>query len=450
MNNNHLEAEQSVIGALLLNANALDSVSDILTAASFWDAAHRKLFSTIEGMVLKGTDVDVLTVSHALENAGVLDSVGGLAYIVAMVENTPSTANVRHYARIVADKAIERSLLAATNKIAEIVESGIPTGEKVDQAQAAISEIAETRQDSEPVDMRAALMQTLNAMDERMAAGGALNGLSTGLVDLDAGVRGMRPGQLIVIAGRPSMGKTSLAMQIAEHVADTAPVLIFSLEMPTMELTSRMLSGVAKINLEQVLSGNIREEQWPALTHAISRIQDKKIHIVDASILTVMTLRAQARRMKRKHGLGLIVVDYLQLMTHNKQDDNTGLTDISRGLKLIAKELGVPVIALSQLNRDCEKRPNKRPIMSDLRASGAIEQDADIVMMVYRDEVYETDTDRKGIAELLLRKNRNGPLGNVITTFMGEFTRFGNYAGPPISEESSGSGSKGKRNSDFL
>jgi replicative DNA helicase len=225
------------------------------------------------------------------------------------------------------------------------------------------------------------------------------------------------------------MGKTSIAMQIAEHAGEKGAVLIFSLEMPTHELTSRMLASRARIPLDRLMAGNLNDEQWTALTAATARLRENKVLIVDAAILTITSMRSQCRRVKRKHGLSMIVLDYIQLMTHNKANDVDGLTDISRGLKLIAKELNVPVIALSQLNRSCDSRPDKRPLMPDLRSSGSIEQDADIILMVYRDEVYNPDSDRKGIAELLIRKNRNGGLKDVLTTFIPEFTRFENFFG---------------------
>ena len=422
-------AEQAVLGALLLKPDALDEVGE-LRAEMFVSTAHRTLFSAIAGMAQRGDAVDVVTLAETLETAGSLDFVGGLTYIAMLAQDTPSAANIRHYAAALADKALDRALMAAAVDIDGIARGAGGIQDKLDQAQARLGSVAERRNTLQTVSITEALMQTLTEIEDRQSSGQPV-GAKTGLADLDAALGGgLRDGALIVVAGRPSMGKTTLAMQIAERVADDKPVLFVSLEMPITELVTRSLSSTARVGASSLLTGHLSDDDWARITGATARLNTKKLHLLDASDFGVMQLRAYARQLKRKcGGLGLIVVDYLQLMRFEGDNETAGLGQISRGMKLLAKELSVPVVALSQLSRECEKRPNKRPIMSDLRSSGAIEQDADVVIMVYRDEVYSADSQYRGMAELLIRKNRAGPLKDVMTTFIGEYTRFESFAG---------------------
>ncbi len=425
----NVAAEQAVIGGLLITPDSFDLISDILSPASFWSEANRRIFYAISSMLVRGESVDVVTVAETMERSGDLDYVGGIAHLAEIQINTPSAANIRRHAQIVSDLGVERALLDASAKIVSIVDDSGTTAEKLDQAQSLISGIAESKVMDEPTPMREALIEAITQIEERAESGLEIAGASTGLIDLDKATGGLKNGSLVIIAGRPSAGKTSLAMGMAENVGKTGVVLVFSLETSVSDLTQRMLASKARIPLDKLMSGSIDNEQWTALTAATGKLSENKVLLVDASILNVTSMRSQCRRVKRKHGLAMIVVDYLQLMHFSGDNEVTGLGEISRGLKLIAKELGVPVVALSQLNRKCEERTDKRPIMADLRASGAIEQDADLILMVYRDEVYNPDSDRKGIAEILIRKNRNGGLKDVFTTFIPEYTRFENFAG---------------------
>jgi replicative DNA helicase len=391
----------------MLENGALDAIIDLVGEQDFYRADHRVIWLHTVSLISRNQPADVITVAEALDAHRRLEEVGGLGYLASMAQNTPSAANILRYARIVANHATERSLLAASSRIAEIVHASGETNEKLDEAQRLVSDIAERTVTVEPISAREAMVRTLSTMEDRNARGG-MAGMSWGLKELDKATGGLRNGNLIIIAGRPSMGKTSLAMQVAEEVAENEPVLVFSLEMPADELMTRMLSAKSSVPVEKLMSGDMNDDDWNQVTASTGRIDRSNLHIMDMSGLTVLQLRSYARRFRRKHGLRLIVVDHAQLMSHGKTNENDGLGDITRGLKLLAKELSLPVILLSQLNRDCEKRPNKRPMMSDLRASGAIEQDADLVLMIYRDEVYNPDSPWKGIAELLIRKNRNG------------------------------------------
>jgi replicative DNA helicase len=426
-----VEAEQSVIGALLLDNSSVDKISGLLHPGDFYSGDHRLLYASIFAMLEQGKPVDLLTLTETLESAGKLESAGGLAYIAGIIQNTPSAANILRYAEIVYEKSIERGLLAAANKIIETVADHGTTQGKIERAQAAVMEVGERRKANEAVPINSVLTEVINGIDERFHSDGSISGLASGFNDLDEMTSGFQPGDLIIVAGRPSMGKTSFAMNIAEHVAmkDGKIVAVFSLEMPRAQLVNRLLSCIGKIPFQRIRTGKLINDDWTRLTDTVGKIQSgEKIIIDDTSSIGVMEMRSSLRRIKRQYGLDLIIVDYLQLMNGLGENRTQEISGITRGLKSIAKDFNVPMLALSQLSRDVEKRSDKRPVMSDLRESGSIEQDADTIMFIYREEQYDPDTQDKGIAEVLIRKQRNGPTGEVRLAFLGEYTRFENLS----------------------
>ncbi len=432
------EAEQSVLGGLMLNNQIADDVTAILSGDDFYRSDHRSIYRAIAALLEAGEPADVVTVSEWLDNVGELDRVGGLAYIGTLAQNTPNTANVTAYARIVREKAILRRLIAAADDI--VARAYNPEGrtpaEVLDHAEQVIFDIAQRdiSRGGGFVPIRGLLKQTIDKVEQLFASKGAITGVATGFVDLDDMTSGLQPSDLVVVAGRPSMGKTALAMNFVEHAAidQNLPVAIFSMEMPGAQLSMRMLASLSRVNAHRLRTGNLHDDDWPRLTSTLSMLADKPIYIDDTPALTPLELRTRARRLAREHGLGLIVVDYLQLMQAHEGNENraTEISSITRSLKILAKELNVPLIALSQLNRSLESRTDKRPVMSDLRESGAIEQDADVILFIYRDEVYREDSPDKGIAEIIIGKQRNGPVGKVRLTFLGEYTRFENFASP--------------------
>ncbi len=436
-----VEAEQSVLGGLMLENSAWDRVADAIAEPDFYRADHRLIWKQITRLIEDNKPADVITVAEALESHNQLDEVGGLAYLTALAQNTPSAANIRRYAEIVRERAVLRRLAEVGAEIAEL--SYNPAGRKaseiLDEAEAKVFEIKEAGarggQGFQPI--KPVLIEVVNRIDElyNRENPSEITGVPTGFADLDAKTSGLQPGDLIIVAGRPSMGKTAFSLNIAEHVALEAglPVAVFSMEMASTQLVMRMLGSVGKLDQHKLRTGRISEDDWPRLTHALGRLDEAPVFIDESGGLTAMEVRARARRLARqcKDGrLGLIVIDYLQLMAGSGSGENraTEISEISRSLKSLAKELHVPVIALSQLNRSLEQRPNKRPVMSDLRESGAIEQDADVILFIYRDEVYNPDSQDKGTAEIIIGKQRNGPTGTVRLTFMGEYTRFENFA----------------------
>jgi replicative DNA helicase len=436
-----VEAEQSVLGGLLLEASALDKITDLMTADDFYRQEHRLIFRQIVRLSEQAKPVDVITVAEALEIAGELDKVGGLAYLGGLAQNVPSAANIRRYGEIVRERSIMRKLAEVGTDIASSAYN--PTGrdaaQLLDEAESKVFEIAEAGSKGKQgfIAMPPLLSQVVERIETLYARDNPsdITGTATGFTDLDRLTSGLQPGDLIIIAGRPSMGKTALAINIAENVAmDTKlPVAIFSMEMAATQLAMRMLGSVGKLNQHDLRTGRLQDDDWGRLTHALGKLNDAPIHIDESAALSSLDLRARSRRLHRQNnGLGLIVVDYLQLMSSNvgKASENraTEISEISRSLKALAKELHVPVIALSQLNRSLEQRPNKRPVMSDLRESGAIEQDADLILFIYRDEVYNSDSPDKGKAEIIIGKQRNGPIGKVELAFRGEYTRFDNLA----------------------
>jgi replicative DNA helicase len=433
-----IEAEQAVLGGLLLDASAWDQVADAINENDFYRPDHKLIFEAIGALAGAAKACDVVTVSEQLERTGKLETVGGLAYLSSLARDTPTAANARAYADIVRERSLLRQLIQAGTEITSAVfnNDGETARELVDRAEQKVFEIAEQgfrgRQGAIPV--RSILPQVIDQIDEWHSNPNALRGLPTGFTDFDKITGGLRPGDLVVVAGRPSMGKSTLAVNMAEyaavHHAKRASVAIFSLEMPSEQVVTRMLASIGGVPLASLRSGNISDDDWVRITSATSQLSESKVFIDETPALTPTELRARARRVKREHGLDLIVVDYLQLMQvpGTKENRATEIAEISRGLKVLAKELAVPVIALSQLNRAVEQRENKKPVMSDLRESGAIEQDSDMILLIYREEVYDKNTTKKGIAEIDLVKHRNGEIGTFLLTFQGQYTRFANYA----------------------
>lgn len=433
-----IQAEQSVLGGLMLDNQTWDSVADKITETDFYRRDHRLIFSAIAQLAEKQDPFDVVTLSEALEANDELQNVGGLAYLGTLVKDTPSAANIVAYANIVRDRSVLRQLIHVGTEISDSAFSteGRETAELLENAERNVFKIAEQRQRGQGGfnSIKNLLAKAVDKIETLYEQDGDITGASTGFTDLDEKTSGLQPSDLIIVAGRPSMGKTTIAMNMAENVAlkSGMPVAVFSMEMPGEALAMRMMSSLGRIDQHKVRTGKLDDDDWPRLTSAINLLAETKLFIDDTPALTPTEVRSRARRLTREHGqLGLIVLDYLQLMQSPSSGDNRvqQISDISRGLKALAKELNVPVIALSQLNRNLEQRPNKRPVMSDLRESGAIEQDADLIIFVYRDEVYNEDSPDKGIAEVIIGKQRNGPLGTVRLTFLGQYTRFENFAG---------------------
>ncbi|MBS0485308.1 MAG: replicative DNA helicase [Proteobacteria bacterium] len=436
-----IESEQSVLGGLMLDNNAWEKVADIITDSDFYRHDHRLIYHHICKLIEQNKPADVITVAESMENSAELQTVGGLAYIGTIVQNTPSAANIKRYAEIVRERAIMRNLAQIGVQITDSAYNpvGRSAADLLDEAEAKVFEIAEegARGKEGFVGIQPLLKQVVERIELLYSQDNPSNvtGIASGFHDLDQKTSGFQPGDLIIVAGRPSMGKTAFSLNIAEHVALelNKPVAVFSMEMGGAQLAMRMLGSVGKLDQHKVRTGRLDDDDWPKLTHALGKLNEAPIYIDETAALNALELRARARRLYRQYGeLGLIVVDYLQLMSSTGQGENraTEISEISRALKGLAKELKVPLIALSQLNRSLEQRPNKRPVMSDLRESGAIEQDADVILFIYRDEVYNPDSPDKGIAEIIIGKQRNGPIGKVDLTFLGEYTRFESHARP--------------------
>ncbi|MBS0587049.1 replicative DNA helicase [Nitrosomonas sp.] len=436
-----IESEQSVLGGLMLDNHAWEKVADIITDSDFYRHDHRLIYHHICKLIEQNKPADVITVAESMENSAELQTVGGLAYIGTIVQNTPSAANIKRYAEIVRERAIMRNLAQIGVQITDSAYNpvGRSAADLLDEAEAKVFEIAEegARGKEGFVGIQPLLKQVVERIELLYSQDNPSNvtGIASGFHDLDQKTSGFQPGDLIIVAGRPSMGKTAFSLNIAEHVALelNKPVAVFSMEMGGAQLAMRMLGSVGKLDQHKVRTGRLDDDDWPKLTHALGKLNEAPIYIDETAALNALELRARARRLYRQYGeLGLIVVDYLQLMSSTGQGENraTEISEISRALKGLAKELKVPLIALSQLNRSLEQRPNKRPVMSDLRESGAIEQDADVILFIYRDEVYNPDSPDKGIAEIIIGKQRNGPIGKVDLTFLGEYTRFESHARP--------------------
>ncbi len=439
-----LEAEQAVLGGLMLEEAAWDKIADVLTAEDFYRHDHRLIFQAVSELVAAQRPVDVVTVSEHLESQGRLEEAGGLAYLAALAQNTPSAANIHAYASIVREKAVLRALIRVGQEITEraFQPEGRPVAELLDAAEQAVFHIAEqgARGRAGFTNIKDLLTRAVDRIDALFQQDNPITGVPTGFADFDEMTSGLQPSDLIIVAGRPSMGKTTFAMNIAEHVAvrEGLPVAVFSMEMPGEQLAMRLMSSLGRIDQHKVRTGRLEDDDWPKLTMAVGELAEAPLFIDDTPALTPNELRARARRLARENGgkLGLIVIDYLQLMQVAGHSENRAgeISEISRSLKGLAKELDVPVIALSQLNRSLEQRPNKRPVMSDLRESGAIEQDADVIVFIYRDEVYNEDSPDKGTAEIIIGKQRNGPIGTIRLTFLGQYTRFENFIQPSYDE----------------
>ena len=438
-----IEAEQSILGGLLIDNKAIDRIAGQVSASDFYRNDHQIIFSHISKLIDHNQPADIVTVAESLEQNSELTKVGGVAYLGLITENTPTASNISGYAKIVRERSIMRNLVEVGSDIVESAFSpqGKDAQQLLDESESKIFQIADagTSEKLGFVDIKELLPKAAQRIDDlyQLDDPNGVTGVPTGYADLDQKTAGLQPGDLIIIAGRPSMGKTSLALNIAEHVGMEAglPVAIFSMEMGAAQLTMRLLGSVGKLDQHKMRIGQLEDEDWPKLTNALGVLNEAPIFIDEGSALNSYEVRARARRLHRQQGkLGLIVIDYIQLMSsaNDQSGENraTEVSEISRSLKALAKELNVPVVALSQLNRSVESRPDKRPMMSDLRESGAIEQDADVIMFIYRDEVYNPETAEKGVAEILLSKQRNGPTGVAKLTFLGQYTRFENYANP--------------------
>ena len=431
-----IEAERSVIGALLISSDSWDGVAEVVAAADFYRPEHRAIFRQIALLVDRGEPVDVVTVSDRLLATGELDAAGGHTYLAELAEQTPTASNVRAYANAVRERSVLRQLINAAQDIASagFNPEGRSSEELVDEAERLIMQISESGQKAGgPKGMEGLLKGAIDRIEELYNTGGDITGLTTGFIDLDRMTSGLQPSDLVIVAGRPSMGKTSFAMNLIENaaLASDRPLMVFSMEMPAEQLVIRMLSSLGRIDQGRVRTGKLEQDDWPKLASATEKLKGTQVFIDDTPALTPTELRSRVRKLVREQGdLGMIMVDYLQLMrvAGSNEGRTAEISEISRSLKAIAKEFKCPVVALSQLNRSLEQRPNKRPVNSDLRESGAIEQDADVIMFIYRDEVYNEDSPDKGVAEIIIGKQRNGPIGTCRLSFQGQFTRFENLA----------------------
>jgi replicative DNA helicase len=437
---NSVEAESSVLGGLLLDNTAWDKIGDVLSDSDFYRYEHRLIFTAVSGLINANRAADVITVFEHLQSQGKADEVGGLAFLNSLAQYVPSSANIRRYAEIVRERAILRKLVSVSDEIATSAmnTNGRPVPNILDEAEQKIFNIGEegSRMRQGFQSMGNLVVQLLDRVEEMSQNPNDITGVPTGFFDLDRMTSGMQAGDLIVLAARPSMGKTALAINIAENVAlnEGLPVAVFSMEMGASQLAIRIVGSIGRIDQTRLRTGKLLDEEWPRLTEAVERLRNVSLSIDETPGLTPAELRASARRLARSCGkLGLVVVDYLQLMSGSSGGDGdnraTELGEISRGLKMLAKELQCPVIALSQLNRGVEQRTDKRPMMSDLRESGAIEQDADVIMFIYRDDYYNKDSKDPGVAEIIIGKQRNGPTGTVKLTFLKPITKFESYAG---------------------
>lgn len=428
-----LQAEESLLGAMLLSRDAITAAVEHCKASDFYRPAHGHIFDAVCSLYAQGEPADPVTVADELRRADLLEAVGGAAELLALQANTPAIANASRYAKIVEDLALLRKLIAVASEIAEL---GYSVPEDVvatlDQAEALVFQVAEHRVTDSLKPLRELLAASLDHLEALYERGDSITGVPTGYTDLDEQLSGLQPSALVIVGARPSMGKTSFALGLAAHAAieKRLPVLFFSLEMNHLEITQRLLCSEARVDSSRIRNGRLHEADWPKIVHAIGRLGEAPLYIDDNPNLTVMEIRAKARRLKSREGLGLVVVDYLQLMSGRDAAENrqVEVSEISRGLKILARELGVPVVALSQLSRNLEARADKRPVLADLRESGSLEQDADVVLFIYRDEIYNKDSPDKGTAEVIIAKHRNGPTGVAQLAFLDHYTRFANMA----------------------
>ncbi len=438
-----IEAEQSVLGGLMLDNQRFDAVAELVNEEDFYQDSHRQIFKVMGELAAESHPLDVITLSETLSRHGELERVGGIAYLTEMAQQTPSAANITTYAKIVRDHATVRKLISVANEISRssMNPAGLDSDDLLQLAERRVAEIAENRpKEGGFMGVNDLLKGSVDRISELFDSDEAITGLATGLTDLDEKTSGWQNGELIILAARPSMGKTALALNFVEHAIlhQDNPVLVFSMEMPSQSLVMRMLSSIGRINAGKIRNGKLTEEDWPKLSAAVGKMKDRPLFIDDTPGLTPQDVKARTRRIAREHGSpALIMLDYIQLMhTGGTSDGRTQeISEISRSLKALAKEYDCPVIALSQLNRGVEQRPNKRPMNSDLRESGAIEQDADIILFIYRDEYYNEESPEKGIAELIVGKQRNGEIGTIRAAFVGQFTRFENLAPEYFSQD---------------
>ncbi|WP_345334787.1 replicative DNA helicase [Ferrimonas pelagia] len=436
-----LEAEQSVLGGLMLNSELFDQVAEKVVKGDFYSRSHQLIFESMGILLEQGHPLDLVTVSEQLDKRGELESIGGIPYLSDIARNTPSVANLTAYAGIVRERAVTRDMIKVANEIADagFNPEGRDSSQLLDLAESKVFKIAESRgNDNEgPEDIKAVLTKTVDRIEQLFnnPSSGGVTGVSTGYSDLDKMTAGLQPSDLIIVAARPSMGKTTFAMNLCEQAMmnEDKPVLIFSLEMPSEQIMMRMLASLGRVDQTRIRTGELDDEDWARVSSTMGLMMEQgKMYIDDGSGLTPTEVRSRARRIAREYGgISMIMIDYLQLMQVPGLSENRTLeiAEISRSLKALAKELQCPVVALSQLNRSLEQRADKRPVNSDLRESGSIEQDADLIMFIYRDEVYHPDNAEKGLAEIIIGKQRNGPIGKVPLTFQGRFSRFDNYAG---------------------
>ncbi|MEA3191912.1 MAG: replicative helicase, partial [Betaproteobacteria bacterium] len=438
-----VEAEQSLLGALLLDNDAFDRCADVVSAEDFYRDDHRRIWRHLARLIEQNRPADVVTVAEAIDASEDKDKTGGAQYIASLAQNTPTSLHVRRYAELVRERAVQRRLARVATEIAEqaLAPSGKEVGQLLDEAESKIFEIAETgaRHVVGLVDIKPVLAKVFEKIDHLYHRDNPsdVTGVPTGYTKLDEMTSGLQGGDLIIIAGRPSMGKTALALNFAQFIAvdNGLPVAIFSMEMSSTQLAQRMLGSIARVDQHKMRTGRLNDTEWSNLSDAMGKLHETPIYIDETGAMNSLEVRARARRLKRQYSkLGLIVIDYLQLMSASSQGENraTEISEISRSLKAMAKELDTPVVALSQLNRAVDQRPDRRPVMSDLRESGAIEQDADVIMFIYREVVYKPDLpeEQRGLAEVIIGKQRNGPIGTVKLTFLGQHTRFENYQDP--------------------
>ena len=428
-----LQAEESLLGAMLLSRDAISSAVELCKADDFYRPSHGHIFEAICSLYAQGEPADPVTVADELKRADLLDSAGGTGNLVALQANTPAIANAGRYARIVQEHALLRRLIGVASEIAEMGYS-LPDDvvATLDKAEAMVFDVAERGVTDTLKPLRELLAASLDHLEALYNRGDAITGVPTGYTDLDEQLSGLQPSALVIVGARPSMGKTAFALGMAAHasIEKRLPVLLFSLEMSHLELTQRLLCSEARVDSTRMRNGKLHESDWPKVVNAIGKLGEAPLFIDDNPNLTVMEIRAKARRLKSREGLSLIIVDYLQLMSGHGSSENrqVEVSEISRGLKILARELSVPVVALSQLSRSLEARADKRPVLADLRESGSLEQDADVVMFIYRDEVYNKDSADKGTAEIIVAKHRNGPTGTAQLAFLDHFTRFANMA----------------------
>ena len=429
-----IEAERAVLGGLMLDPSGWDRVVDRVREEDFYRRDHQLVFRAIAALIDSNHPCDVLTVSEWLDASGEAKVDGGLAFVGELAESTPSAANVAAYAGIVRERAVLREMIAAGSAIADRAfrTEGRPATELIEEAEQLVYAIGDRRRaGAGPEPIRDVMVGVMERIDELHQMEGHVTGLPTGFVDLDRYTAGLQRGDLVVVAGRPSMGKTALALNVVESVAlrTQLAAVVFSMEMSSEQLTMRFMSSLGGIDAHKIRTGKLEDADWPRLTSAMTMLNESRIYLDDTADLTPTELRARCRRLKREHDVGLVVVDYLQLMHVPGTSENraTEISEISRSLKALARELEVPVVALSQLNRSLESRANRRPMLSDLRESGAIEQDADVILFIYRDEVYNEESTDRGKAEIIIGKQRNGPTGTVTLTFLGRIAKFGNH-----------------------